>query len=163
VRLERPVSVLSSVGVYSAPARAGSEFARRQRSGSGVFLTGQDIAQRTSTTLSDVLAGVAGLRVIGISPNGTPLIGGRSNCSPVVFLDGYRLADGIVDLERWVRPSEIGGLEVYADGVNAPPQYLGMGGESELQFSRGGGVSLVGNGGSRSCGVLLAWTKLALW
>ena len=163
VRLDRPVNVLAPVGVYSAPARAGSEFAIRQRSASGVFLTADDIARRTSTTLSDVLAGVAGFRVIGLTPNGTPLIGGRSNCTPAVFLDGFRLADGVIDLERWVRPSEIGGIEVYADGVNAPPQYLGLDRGDSLEFNRGGGVSLVGNGGSRSCGVLLAWTKLALW
>ncbi len=161
IRMDRAVNVLSAVGVYDAPARAGSEFAQRQRGGVGVFLTGTDIARRTSTNLADALAGVAGLRVIGISPNGTPLIGGRSNCSPIVFLDGFQLVDGIVDLERWVRPREIGGIEVYADGVNAPPQYLGLAANT-LPIVRGGGVSLTGNSGSRSCGVLLAWTKLAI-
>ena len=162
VRMERTVTVLSAVGVYDAPARAGSEFAKRQRGGVGVFLTSDDIRRRTSTNLSDVLVGVAGLRVIGISPNGTPLIGGRSNCFPAVFLDGFQLADGVVDLERWVRPNDIGGIEVYADGVYAPPQYLGSTG-SVLPITRGGGVSLQSDRAARSCGVLLAWTKLALW
>ena len=43
VRLARTVNVLSPVGVYDAPARAGSEFARRQRGGVGVFLTSGEI------------------------------------------------------------------------------------------------------------------------
>jgi hypothetical protein len=163
VRLARTVNVLSAVGVYDAPARAGTEFARRQRGGVGVFLTSADIRRRTSTHLANALVGVAGLRVIGISPNGTPLIGGRSNCTPAVFLDGFFLQDGFVDLDRWVRPSEIGGIEVYAEGVPAPPQFLGLTGFNPLPSTRGGGVSLdTTAGGSRTCGVLVAWTKLAI-
>ena len=162
VRLARTVNVLSPVGVYDAPARAGSEFARRQRGGVGVFLTSGDIRSRTSTHLANALVGVAGLRVIGISPNGTPLIGGRSYCTPAVFLDGFFLQDGFVDLDRWVRPSEIGGIEVYADGVPAPPQFLGLTPFNPLPSTRGGGASLATTGGPRTCGVLVAWTKLAL-
>jgi len=155
-----------SVSVYSAPARANSEFAQRRRQGFGAFLTGDEIMRRTSTYLANALFGIGGLRIIGTNQIGQPLIGGRSNCLPAVFLDGFQLPEGINGLDRWVRPSEVGGIEVYADGVNAPPQYSTVPALSEPWFSDVGGVSLArpaGAVGAGSCGVVLVWTKLAIW
>ncbi len=166
LRLQRTVDVLAPVSVYSAPARASSEFAMRQRQGFGVFLTGAELARRTSTFLANALAGTAGFRIIGTNNNGQPVLGGRSNCTPVTFLDGFRVPEGINGIERWVRPSEIGAVEAYADGVNAPPQYSSIAAPPEPWFGGAGGVSLApqrGTGASAGCGVLLFWTKSAIW
>ncbi len=166
LRLQKTVDVLTPVSVYSAPARASSEFARRRRQGFGVFVTGDELLKRTSTYLANALAGTAGLRIIGSNNIGQPLLGGRSNCVPVTFLDGFRVPDGVSGVERWVRLAEIGAVEVYADGVNAPPQYLGVPAPPQPWFGSTGGVSLsrqaVG-AGSGGCGVLLFWTRQAIW
>ncbi len=167
LRLQRTVEVLAPVSVYTAPVRASSEFAIRRRQGSGVFLSGETLARRTSTYLANALAGTAGFRIIGTNNIGQPVLGGRSNCTPVTFLDGFRVPEGINGVERWVRPTEIGAVEVYADGVNAPPQYnSSVPGPAEPWFGGAGGVNLAplpGSGGSAGCGVLLFWTKSAIW
>jgi len=165
-RFEKAVPTLDAVSVYSAPARANSEFARRRGQGFGEFLTGDEIMRRTSTYLANALAGTGGLRIIGTNQIGQPLIGGRSNCVPGVFLDGFRLPEGVNGLDRWVRPAEIGGIEVYADGVNSPPQYSSLATLNESWFSDTGAVNLVpraGAFGAAGCGVILVWTKQAIW
>ncbi len=167
LRMQRTVDVLAPVSVYSAPVRASSEFAIRRRQGSGVFLSGEELARRTSSYLANALAGTAGFRIIGTNNIGQPVLGGRSNCTPVTFLDGFRVPEGINGIERWVRPTEIGAVEVYADGVNAPPQYnSSVPAPPEPWFGGAGGVKLApqpGSGGSAGCGVLLFWTKPAIW
>ncbi len=165
-RFAHSIPTLDAVSVYSAPARANSEFAQRRRQGFGAFLTGDEIMRRTSTFLANALFGIGGLRIIGTNQIGQPLIGGRSNCLPAVWLDGFQLPEGINGLDRWVRPAEVGGIEVYADGVNAPPQYTSPPAQNAPWFSEVGGVSLVRPAGavaSGSCGVVLVWTKLAIW
>jgi len=150
----------------SAPARANSEFARRRRRGFGEFLTGDEIMRRTSTYLANALFGIGGLRIIGTNQIGQPLIAGRSNCTPAVFLDRFRLPEGINGLDRWVRSAEIGGIEVYADGVKAPPRYGSVPALNEAFFSETGAVILVpraGAAGAGGCGVILVWTRQAIW
>jgi Carboxypeptidase regulatory-like domain len=167
IRLQRTVDVLTPVSVYSAPARASSEFAIRQRRGFGAFLTADDITRRTSTYLANALAGVGGLRIIGTNSIGAPVLGGRSNCVPAVVLDGFRVPEGIDGVERWIRPADIGGIEVYPDGINAPPQYSGQSAPDGRWFTDRGSVNLVRqaptSAGASSCGLLLVWTKQALW
>ena len=48
---------------------------------------------------------------------------GRDDCGPEVYLDGLLLPDGSTELDRWGRPSDVAGIEVYADPMRAPPQY----------------------------------------
>lgn len=166
LRLQKSVKVLDPVAVYSAPARASSEFARRQDSGFGVFLSGDTFARRTSTFIANGLVGVGGLRIVGTTSIGTPLIGGRFNCLPAVFLDGFRVPEGTSGLDRWVRPTEVGGVEIYAEGINAPPQYSNVGALADRWFNESGSVNAVprtASAGAAGCGVILFWTKQAIW
>ena len=58
----------------------------------------------------------------------------------MLYLNGFPIEGGMMEIDLWVRPSDVGGIEVYPDQMNVPAQY-----------SRG------------SCGAVLVWTKEALW
>ena len=51
-------------------------------------------------------------------------------------VDGLPVSDGANDLDSFVRPGEIGGVEVYNSAIGVPVQY-----------------------GANSCGAVLIWTK----
>jgi hypothetical protein len=58
------------------------------------------------------------------------------------------------DLDNWVRPQEIGGIEIYA-GLGAPPQFQAL---TFLTPARGDSVSGAAEGMTR-CGSILIWTR----
>lgn len=132
-------AVLDTVRVTAARlADRGSGFEhRRLNSGLGRFLTREDIARRAVLATSDLFRTVAGMRV-------ESLILMRSafgDCSPSLYLDGNlvpTLADGLtaIDIDAWVRPREIAGIEIYFDQVPA-------------QFQLG----------PTGCGAIVIWTK----
>ncbi len=130
------VASLERVNVYAAAPRANSEFAQHMRSGAfGRFVTAADIERRGALTVGDALMMVPGLHV-GASSLGRSVIVGRGRCTPTVYLDGMRLQDGATEIDNYVTPSEIGGIEVYADAMTAPAQY-----------------------GRGSCASVVIWTK----
>jgi hypothetical protein len=68
------------------------------------------------------------------------LVRGNSEgvCAAAIYLDGRRLPGITVDeLDQWVHPNEIAGIEIYA-GPGTPPEYLE---------------------GPRGCGSILIWTR----
>ena len=122
------------------------EFERRRASGTGTYLTAEDIARLSRGRLSESLRTIAGVRLITGSSGGTYLIGGRSNrgapCFTAVMLDGSWMYDG----ERFqtpfdvnsIVPEEVAAIEYYRGLSNTPV---------ELQGRR------------LSCGALVIWTK----
>jgi hypothetical protein len=119
-----------------------SFYARAERGFGGAFLTRVDIERAGLPRVSDLVAGIAGVRLDGTpapglsggvflseSPSGT---GGRP-CPAQIFLDGSpvtrRSALGgtsplSVQIDRLVTPSEVEGIEVYRSLAEIPPEFL---------------------------------------
>ncbi|HVE78247.1 MAG TPA: carboxypeptidase regulatory-like domain-containing protein [Gemmatimonadaceae bacterium] len=115
------VGTLETVAVYAAPTRGKRGFSTRMEQGFGRFLTAERIQRSGAYLVTNLLMTVPGLR--GGHANGRPVIVGRDDCVPEVYLDGVLLSGGASELDRWVRPADVGGIEVYADPTLAPPQY----------------------------------------
>jgi hypothetical protein len=138
-------SVLDTVKVVAGRSteRERTGFIERSKSGTGTYLTADDIARRKSIVASDIFRMVPGVRV-QVDTNGFEkqlMVRGRNLsewCSAMVYLDGHRLervsAD---DIDGMLRPDEIAGIEVYA-GAEVPPQF-------QLPLS--------------GCGSIVIWTK----
>ena len=114
---------------------------RRRRSGSGRFLTPEDIARRQLSVTSDIFRFVPGL-IMERNPQGeTPILMRgmvEDVCYPAFYLDGAYMKDlSAEDIDGWVHPKEIAGIEVYA-GAGLPPQ-----------FQRG----------QTGCGSIVIWTR----
>ena len=141
-------AVLDTVRVSAARSvdRRQTGFSERRRSfGAGRFLGPEDIARRNALTMSEVLRALPGLRMERTenASDGTVLLvrsATDERCSPETYLDGRNM--GVLnaeDIDGWVLPAQVFGVELYASGI-VPPQ-----------FNRG----LADTG----CGVLVIWTK----
>jgi hypothetical protein len=144
VTLAARVAVLDAVTVYGTAPKRGEAgaFSERSHGMFGKFFTGDQVAKSGVTALPELFRTVPGLRVAQAPGSflNTVLSRGEgfdSACMPDVYLDGLLIADGATSLDNLVRPSEIGGIEVYVD-VNTVP----------VQFRRG------------ACGSIVIWTKI---
>jgi hypothetical protein len=144
LRMSDYVPVLETVRVTAARDRALDDvgFARRKRNGLGTFLEGKDINQQ-SQYFSDVLRTVPGLRVqpAGMGRQAVTSTRGVNGCVMFV-IDGtpwQSMEPG--DIDDFVRPHELGAVEVYSPS-NAPAEFVG---------ARGG-----------SCTVIVGWTHRRL-
>jgi hypothetical protein len=112
-------------------------FAARQKTAWGTFFTHDDIEKRNAQRLSDMLRAVPGISVLN-RPGGATVVdsrqtailgggrGGSGGTCPKIWVDGteWRAIDP-GDLDNFVFPSEVVGMEVYARG-HAPSQYRGI-------------------------------------
>jgi hypothetical protein len=153
------VVVLAATKVLSprvAAVLAG--FEKRRQSGTGNYVTAEEIAKRNPYSVPDVLVGIPGVQVIlppGDMVGGSPMIvlqrsmgtagQGQDNattrgvCQPVTYIDGVRFAYDLVGgVDALLRPQDIHGIEVYKNVAGAPPEFQPM---------------------NSSCGVILIWTK----
>jgi hypothetical protein len=127
-------------------------FAQRRRTGGGRYLDATDIERRAPLLASDLFRQIPGMRMEREGLDTRIIMRGlfTEQCAPSVFIDGHlinsvltRGIDGAadtaatVDVDDWVRPKEIAGLEVYAAG--AVPK--------EFQTAFDG------------CGAVLIWSK----
>lgn len=136
-------AVLDTVRIVAARVRGRDirGFLARSRSGMGRYLTEEDIARRAPIVTSDLFRAVPGLQVER-SPLGDTRVTMRGNfedaCVPSIFLDGHHMRNlSADDIDGFVDPKEIAGIEVYA-GTEQPPQF---------QEALGG------------CGSIVIWTK----
>jgi hypothetical protein len=113
------------------------DFSRRRESGQGRFFTRDDIVLRRPHFVSDLLVTVPGLSVV--RERGRASIsstrGTLGRCAPSIWVDGLRLSPED-DLDTWVRPQDVDGIEVYV-GSEPPPQF----------------------GGFNACGAIVVWTR----
>ena len=100
-----------------------SGFADRRRSGVGHYLTADDVAKRAPIVTTDLLRNMSGVRY-NTADEGILVRGAVSEwCTPEIYLDGRPLRGLLFDeLDNWVHPDEIAGIEVYA-GITTPVQY----------------------------------------
>jgi hypothetical protein len=148
VELATMQSVLDTVRVTATrPDNAAtSGFEERRRGGFGRYVTPADVARLQPIATSDVFRRVPGLYVDRDSLGGQTILmrslggePGNERCSPAVYIDG-RYVSGLTadDINLWVTPDEIAGIEVYpAAGTPAP-------------F----------NTGVEGCGSIAIWTRL---
>lgn len=153
-------SVLDTVKVRSKriTSRTMSGFQERRYAGSGKYLSAAQITKRPAVFLSDIFKTVPGLRLgyasdtlatdmaIAVNPDDMSvsdrrvLMRGISGdwCAPAVYLDGIPVPSmGADDLDAWLRPRDVGGIEIYSE-ADVPP---------EFQRGRSG------------CGSIIIWRK----
>lgn len=144
ITMEDFVPTLEAVRVTAQRERAldAVGFARRKRSGMGFYMEGDEIRNRNALNFSDVVRSAPGIRVA--TYNGRQVI--QSARDPVsgcvmVYVDGtlwQQMEPG--DVDDFVKPHEIGALEVYSPTAT-PAEYQ----------TRGGG-----------CTTIVAWTNRRL-
>jgi hypothetical protein len=146
ITLTTRVAVLDAVTVYGKAPKRGEAgaFVDRSHGMFGKFFTGDQVAQSGVTSLPELFRMVPGLRVTQASGSMMTTVLSRGEkfdtpCMPDVYLDGMYIDEGAMSLDNLVRPSEIGGIEVYVDQNTVP-----------VQFKRG------------SCGSIVIWTKVML-
>ncbi len=130
VPVRRRVTVLETVG-----------FNRRKANGIGTFITREQIEQRHTTRLSDVLRSVPGINLAPTAFSDARASMTRSNtggrrCPIQYYVDGVlTVALNIDD----VRAGDVEGMEIYRGSSGIPPDF---------------------NRGTALCGVILIWTRL---
>jgi hypothetical protein len=131
------IATLAAVDVVAPTDKSG--FYKRRARGLGFFLDGATVEQRGAFSISQALSTVPTLRQNGFDPRNPtrPLISGRSNCRPTAYMDGQLIADGMSGIDDLLTVRRVGGIEVYGNPGEAPPQFRGNG----------------------NCAVILVWTR----
>lgn len=114
-------------------------FRERQRTAAGHFFTPDDIARRRPLETSDLFRTVPGMHVDrnNFDASGFLMRGAYGWCSPGIYLDGSYMHDlAADDIDDFVHPHEVAGIEIYSDAT-APAPYQRMDG----------------------CGSVVIWTK----
>jgi hypothetical protein len=119
-------AVLDTVRITASRlnARNVTGFAERRHMGLGRYLTAEQIARRNPINISDMFYMVPGLRLdrVGFDTRIT-MRGIWGPCTPALFFDGQYLR-GLTtdDINSWVSPDEVAGIEIYSPGM-VPPQF----------------------------------------
>lgn len=117
-------------------------FERRRRSAAGTFFDSEIVRRRSPYSVSQLLYEVPSIRVLGSGFDRTFVMRGGNGvgfnaCPPAFFLNGVRMpADLLSELDLFVRPQELEGMEVYR-GMMVPPDFHVNG----------------------ACGAVVVWTK----
>ncbi|MEJ7760776.1 MAG: carboxypeptidase regulatory-like domain-containing protein [Gemmatimonadaceae bacterium] len=133
------VKILASRRVYD---RDRNGFQHRRRAGLGRYLTAEDISRQRPIVTSDLFRNMSGVRVASGATALDRQILVRGNmaewCSPSIYLDGHNVG-GLTaeDIDVWVDPDDVGGIEIYP-GLGTPPEF---------------------QQGMNNCGSILIWTK----
>lgn len=115
--------------------------ARRRAGGRGYFFDQKDVERLRPLEITEFLRRVPTLTLSAGEFDQSVYMRdfyGDGYCQPTVFVDGLRL-DRLSrrDIDLWVRPEELAGMEVYTRAEQAPPQFTTMEG----------------------CGSLVLWTR----
>ena len=124
-------SVLDTVKVRATRGGSGKllEFlSRKKSSGAGRFITSEDIAARNPIYTTDLFRSMPGIMLLR-DGTGDEVLVQRSNtfsspyCRVSVFMNGMNLRGmSANDINGYVRPNDLIGVEVYSAGA-APPQF----------------------------------------
>jgi hypothetical protein len=143
IRLDRATVLLAPIEVVARSRRMPSPvfegFRARQRTGIGVYISREDIEKRRPGTVTDLLAGVPGVRLESGQGGGfrrtvylTRALSGPRDCPAQIFIDGFHLnrttpatgsGFGIV-IDDAVSPDAVEGIEVYRGLATVPPEFL---------------------------------------
>lgn len=118
------------------------DFDERRRSGTGRYLDETEVRHRAPVFTTDLFYTVPGVQVGGGSVTDRRLLVrgiGGDYCEAALFVNGVQVNVGgaDADLDSWVDPAEIGGIEIYT-GTTAPSRF---------------------DGGPSRCGSIVVWTR----
>ncbi|MHB1192052.1 MAG: carboxypeptidase regulatory-like domain-containing protein [Longimicrobiales bacterium] len=113
------------------------DFETRRVSGSGMFITRDQIERRRARTTSELLQSLGGVRVV-YGTRGEAGLFVRGTCRPNVYIDGVAIHQA-VSIDMAAVPDDIEGIEIHSMAT-IPPQYA--------SFS--------------SCAAILVWTRPAV-
>jgi hypothetical protein len=122
-------------------------FEQRRREGQGQYLSADDIRRRAPVLTTDLFRAFRGVYWDGGGPEAAIQMRGifGERCVPTFYLDGAMMnALSGDDLDLFVKPEMIVGLEVYTPGT-APPQFQNYGGGDSA--------------GAGACGSIVMWTR----
>jgi hypothetical protein len=157
LRLDPSVVLLAPIEVVARSRRLPSpvfeSFRHRQRSGIGTLITREEIANRGPGTVTDLLAGIPGVRLEAAGGSGlrrtvymSRALSGPRNCPAQIFIDGFHLnrgnpltgGDGGITIDDAVSPDAIEAIEVFRGVSGVPPEFLTL---------------------DSRCGVIAIWTR----
>ena len=118
--------------------------ARQKAAGAGHFLTTKDIEAKSPTRTTQVVENLPSISVHRVSGDKYAIYGRSGNggeCLATVWVDGIRVAGAaeaavdrrtkrvvmgpeVPDVDVYVAPNELAGVEIYARGMLAPPQFI---------------------------------------
>lgn len=116
-------------------------FEDRRRSAFGRYMTPEDVARRQPIVTSDLFRNVPGVRVER-TERGDSYFAVRGifadRCASAVYIDGFNMSVlSVEEIDNFVHPDEVAGIEIYAAGT-APAQF---------------------QPGLSGCGSIVIWTK----
>ena len=99
-------------------------FNKRSQGQVGHFITRERIDRANSTTLSDVLREIPGIKIGGAFNSGRLIRLRSAKCPPLVFVDGFPASAGEFDVDM-IDLKSVEGIEVYAGLGSIPPEFSG--------------------------------------
>jgi len=114
-------------------------FKARSTKGVGHFITRERLERLHSYRFTDVLREIPGIRMRMLRGGGMTINMRGASCPPIVFVDGFPAAAGVVDLDMFDLKS-VDGIEVYHGMASVPPEFV------------------TGRGLER-CGVVAIWSR----
>ena len=114
-------------------------FKLRSQKHVGTFITRERIEASSSSTFTDLLRSVPGVRIGATASirNAVRLRG--ANCAPLVFIDGFAATAGEYDVDVF-DPSGVEGVEIYMGMLTVPPEFMAP-------------------RGMERCGVIAIWSR----
>jgi hypothetical protein len=167
-------AVLDTIHVTAPRLRANeiAGFNARKGRGAGRFLGAEDVMRHNPQRISDIFRNLPGIKVVydrGAFDGRIMMRGNMyESCTPALFIDGLRISgsDGFAtpgitteDLDGWVRPADVVGIEVY-DGPSTPLEFQqGMRTEARAQTTAEISSGQTINSHDSSCGAIVIWRK----
>jgi hypothetical protein len=142
VQMEHGAQRLASVNVRETPTRKAlglRSFEERRARGIGIFLSRDDIVERQSTKLTDLLRTRRGVVMVRGKLRFASSSGNRAACIPDVWLDGQRSQGVEIDD---ILSSEVEAVELYANFSTVPFEFTATGPNST------------------PCGTIVVWTRI---
>jgi hypothetical protein len=127
IRLQSAAEPLPSIAVTGRREAYDSRLAgfhARRKTHVGHFVTRERIDRANSTTLSDILREIPGVKIGPQRNEGRAIRLRGATCPPLVFIDGVPATAAEFDVDI-VDLNSVEGIEVYAGGVSVPAEFMG--------------------------------------
>lgn len=142
VQMEQGAQRLAKVRVNESPTRKAlglRSFEERRARGIGIFLSRDDLTERQSSKLTDLLRTRRGVTMVRGKLRFASSSGNRAACIPDVWLDGQRSQGVEIDD---ILTSEVEAVELYANFSTVPFEFTATGPNST------------------PCGTVVVWTRV---
>jgi len=136
-----PLTVTARSTPPRSPVLEREEFYQRERSSQGKFLTRYEIQNMVVPTgATEIFSAIPGIRLQQTGGRGRVVTisrGGR-NCVPQLLIDEAPMPIG--DLDRFIQPAQIAGVEIYRSDTEIPIRWAAY---------------------RKGCGLIVVWTEVA--